>query len=47
MIVGAMLGLCTARAWAFDIAAVIIPAALSLYVAFPGAGEQHAVRGAG
>ncbi|WP_135211816.1 hypothetical protein [Vitreimonas flagellata] len=42
MLIGAMLGICTARTWGFDIAAVIIPAALSLYVAFPGKGESHA-----
>lgn len=42
MLIGALLGLCTARTWGFDIALIIIPAALSLYVAFPAKGERDA-----
>ena len=42
MMIGAILGLCTVRTWAFDIAAVIVPSLLALLVAFPGEGERHA-----
>src|SRR5262249_51267870 len=41
MFIGMMLGLCSDEAWPFDIALVIIPAALALYVAFPGKGETN------
>ena len=42
MLIGMMLGLCSDEAWAFDIALVIVPAALALLVSFPGKGETHA-----
>lgn len=42
MLVGMMLGLCSDEAWPFDIALVIVPAALALFVAFPAKGEIHA-----
>jgi hypothetical protein len=42
MLIGVMLGLCSDEAWPFDIALVIVPAALALLVSFPGRGETHA-----
>jgi hypothetical protein len=42
MLIGMMLGLCSDETWAFDIALVIVPAALALFVAFPGKGETQA-----
>lgn len=42
MLVGMMLGLCSDQAWSTDIALVIIPAALALFVAFPTEGERNA-----
>jgi hypothetical protein len=42
MLAGMMLGLCSDEAWPFDIALVIVPAALALIVSFPAAGENHA-----
>lgn len=42
MLVGMLLGLCSDEAWGADIALVVLPAALALYVSFPGKGEQHA-----
>lgn len=42
MLLGMMLGLCSNEAWETDIALVIIPAAITLLVAFPGKGEGHA-----
>ncbi len=42
MLVGMMLGLCSDEAWPFDIALVIVPAALALLVAFPSKGETRA-----
>ncbi len=41
MLVGIMLGLCSDEAWPFDIALVIAPAALALFVSFPGKGEMQ------
>jgi hypothetical protein len=42
MLVGMMLGLCSDEAWTTDIALVIAPAALALFVSFPGKGEINA-----
>ena len=42
MLIGMMLGLCSDEAWAADIALVIVPAALALFVSFPSKGETHA-----
>jgi len=42
MLVGMMLGLCSDEAWPADIALVIAPAALALFVSFPGKGEINA-----
>jgi len=42
MLIGMTLGLCSDEAWPFDIALVIAPAALALFVSFPGKGETHA-----
>ena len=42
MLVSMMLGLCSDEARPFDIALVIVPAALALYAAFPGKGETRA-----
>ena len=42
MLVGMMLGLCSDEAWPTDIALVIAPAALALFVSLPGKGEINA-----
>lgn len=42
MLIGMILGLRSDQAWISDIALVIIPAALALFVAFPTEGERNA-----